>query len=77
MRNINEHQSKKTATGHMGNTLWVNKKDRNLKTSKIIFSIIGITLIGFALLLSKTIFSPEISNYFNRIEFDSEKWKTW
>jgi len=39
--------------------------------------IIGITVIGFSVLLSTTVFSPEIQNYFNRIEFDSEKWKNW
>ncbi len=35
------------------------------------------TFIGLIVLLSTTIFSPEISNFFDRTEFDSEEWKNW
>jgi len=48
-----------------------------LKKSKILFLTVGVVIIGLLVLLGSTIFSTEISNYFNRTEFDSEEWKNW
>lgn len=46
----------------------------NQKTITIIISIVVVVL---AISISQFIFQPEINNYFNRIEFDSEQWKNW
>ena len=52
-----------------------NKKE--LKTTKIIERIIGTWILTFIILLASFLLLPEIGNYFNRIEFDSDKWKNW
>ncbi len=48
-----------------------------MNISKIIILSVGITITGLLVILGTTLFSPEISNYFNRIEFNSENWKNW
>lgn len=48
-----------------------------MKRKHIIGWVLGITILGFITLFASFIFSPEINNYFNRIEFDSAKWKNW
>lgn len=47
------------------------------KFKKILISsvvILGLLFISFPIYY---VFSPDITNYFSRIEFDQEKWKDW
>ena len=48
-----------------------------MKLSKIIIWSIGILVAGYILFVMVLVFTPDIREYFNRAEFDSEKWKSW
>lgn len=50
-------------------------RKRNLHTILItVLGLGGLTYVLFALSLT---FRPDITNYFNRTEFNSESWKNW
>lgn len=48
-----------------------------MKTSKIIVWSISILVAGYFIFVMVLVFTPHIRDYFNRTEFNSEKWKSW
>jgi hypothetical protein len=53
----------------------------NLISGMRLLKIIGLTLgIGaglYFLFVLYLVLSPDLTNYFSRVDFDSEKWKKW
>ena len=48
-----------------------------MKTVKIIIWSVGILIAGYFILAMVTTPSPVVGDYFNRKEFNSERWKSW
>ena len=48
-----------------------------MKIFKILGGLIALVVIGYLGFVAYLTFEPDIENYKNRIEFNSELWKNW
>src|SRR5688500_7909320 len=50
-------------------------RKRNLHT--MLITVVGLGALAYALFALSFTFRADITNYFNRTEFNSKRWKTW